>query len=231
MSNFINFSANKIIISNKSSENFLKLVEDLGISYILTKDNEKFNKNYNDHPDISLFYYNDHIFVDENVFDYYESKIEIKGLIKVNSKFERQLNMNYNSNYFFHNEKFKIDKIYELLKKDKDFCHIEQGYSNCSMICFENSIITTDFGIYKSLKSKFDVILIKSQGIKLTGYENGFIGGTCGFVSENKLLFYSDVTKYVDCGIIKDIAKDNNVEIIYPKSEFFEDLGSIISIK
>lgn len=231
MANFINFDAKKIVISSKSSDYLKKIIDELKILYLITKDNTKFNGNYNDHPDISIFHYDGNIFVDDNVFDYYSEYFRNKNLIKVNSKLERQLNINYNSKYFFHNEKFKTREIYDLLLEEKEFVNLEQGYSNCSMICFENSIVTTDFGIYKSLKSKFDIHLVSNEGIFLTGYSNGFIGGTCGFISRNKLLFYSDVTKYVDYDIIKDIANDNNVEIIYPKSDFFEDLGSIISLR
>lgn len=230
MANFINFNAKTIIVSNKSSEYFKNLIEELKINYILSKNNDKFNKNYNDHPDISVFSFNGNIFVDENVFGYYFEKLKDEKLIKVNSKVERNLNINYNLEYFFHNEKFKLDEVYLELYKEKNFFNISQGYSNCSMICFENSIITSDFGIYKSLKSKFDVVLVTKNGISLEGYSNGFIGGTCGFISKDKLLFYSDVTKYADYDIIKDIARDNNVEIIYPKSELFEDLGGIVSI-
>lgn len=231
MANFINFSSELLVISNKASQSFINILEDMKFYYIISKSNDKFNSNYNDHPDISIFSFDDKIFVDENVFDYYSENIKDRKLIKVNSISERNLNITYNRDYIFHNEKFALTDVYDEISKKKSFVNINQGYSNCSMICFEKSIITSDFGIFKALKGKFDIHLVSTEGIALHGYKNGFIGGTCGFISSNKLLFYSDVTKYVDYDIIKGVARDNNVEIFYPKSEFFEDLGSIISIK
>ena len=99
------------------------------------------------------------------------------------------------------------------------------------MICFNNTIITSDIGIYKTLlKEKINVKLVTTDGILLNGYKNGFIGGTCGFISNDKLLCYGDVTKYKDYDIIKKIADIENVELIFPKNTDFVDLGGIISI-
>lgn len=231
MASFINFDVNMLIISNKSSKNFKNLLEDLKINYVETLNNEKFNKNYNDHPDISLFYFDDKLFVDENVEKYYREYLDNVEIVGVETLNERSLNISYNNRYFFHNEKFKIECIYKSILKEKNFINIKQGYSNCSMICFENSIITSDVGIYNSLKKDFDIHLVTTDGISLNGYENGFIGGTCGFISKDKLLFYADVTKYRDYDIIKLVSKDNNVDLIFPKDEEFVDLGSIISLK
>ena len=99
------------------------------------------------------------------------------------------------------------------------------------MICFKNHIITSDEGIFKSLKFKnINVELVTTSGIILNGYKNGFIGGTCGFVFDDILLFYGDVTKYQDYDIIKRVADEENVRILFPKGEDFVDLGGIISL-
>ena len=99
------------------------------------------------------------------------------------------------------------------------------------MICFKNHIITSDEGVYKTLKSEnINVELVTTDKIFLNGYKNGFIGGTCGFVSDDILLFYGDVTKYRDYDIIKRIADEENVKILYPKGEAFVDLGGIVSL-
>ncbi len=144
---------------------------------------------------------------------------------------ERVLNIAKNKKYFFHNEKFTTKEIFEKLKLNREYLKINQGYANCSMICFENHIITSDEGVYKTLKAEnIDVELVTNEGIILKGYKNGFIGGTCGFVSDDILLFYGDVTKYPDYDIIKRVADEENVKILYPKDETFVDLGGIISL-
>ena len=52
----------KIIVSNCASENFFELLEKENIDYIKSLNNEKFNKNYNDHPDLSI------LKIDKNIF-------------------------------------------------------------------------------------------------------------------------------------------------------------------
>lgn len=99
------------------------------------------------------------------------------------------------------------------------------------MICFNNTIITSDIGIYKTLlKEKINVKLVTTKGILLNGYKNGFIGGSCGFISNDKLLFYGDVRKYDDYDIIKSVANKENVKLIFPKDTNFVDLGGFISL-
>lgn len=225
----------KIIVSNFASDSFFELLEKENINYIKSLNNEKFNTNYNDHIDLSVLKIDDDIYIESSVFDYYSKYLSEFNLKKVDvSNFkngEMVLNIAKNKKYFFHNEKFTTKEIFEKLKPNRKYIKINQGYSNCSMICFENHIITSDEGVYKTLKAQnMNVELVTTDGIILKGYKNGFIGGTCGFVSDNILLFYGDVTKYRDYDIIKRIADKENVKIIYPKDEAFVDLGGIISL-
>lgn len=225
----------KIIVSNCASENFFELLEKENIDYIKSLNNEKFNKNYNDHPDLSILKIDEDIYIESSVYNYYVDNLSGFNLKKVDvSNFkngEIVLNIAKNKKYFFHNEKFTTKEIFEKLKLNREYLKINQGYANCSIICFENHIITSDEGVYKTLKAEnIDVELVTNEGIILNGYKNGFIGGTCGFVSDDILLFYGDVTKYLDYDIIKRIADEENVKMLYPKDETFVDLGGIISL-
>ena len=225
----------KLIVSNRANEKFFSLLENMKIDYIKSKDNISFNKNYFDHPDISLFYFEKTLYVENSVFSYYKNKLKNINIESVNSNFLKNkevcLNIAFNNRFFFHNEKFTPTDIFKKLSKNKEYIKINQGYANCSMICFNNTIITSDIGIYKTLlKEKINVKLVTTDGILLNGYKNGFIGGTCGFISNDKLLFYGDVTKYKDYDIIKKIADIENVELIFPKNTDFVDLGGIISL-
>ena len=225
----------KIIVSNCATSMFFELLEKENFDYIKSLNNEKFNINYNDHIDLSVLKIDDDIYIESSVFDYYSKYLSGFNLKKVDvSNFkngEMVLNIAKNKKYFFHNEKFTTKEIFEKLKTNREYLKINQGYANCSMICFENHIITSDEGVYKTLKAKnIDVELVTNEGIILKGYKNGFIGGTCGFVSDDILLFYGDVTKYRDYDIIKRVADEENVKILYPKGEAFVDLGGIISL-
>lgn len=225
----------KIIVSKRASASFFELLEKENITYIKSLNNEKFNKNYNDHPDLSILKIDDDIYIESFAFEYYSKFLSEFNLKRVDvSSFkngEMVLNIAKNSKYFFYNEKFTTKEIFKKLKINRKYIKINQGYSNCSMICFENHIITSDEGVYKTLRlENINVELVTTDGIILNGYKNGFIGGTCGFVSDDILLFYGDVTKYRDYDIIKLIADEENVKIIYPKDEAFVDLGGIISL-
>lgn len=225
----------KIIVSNCASKNLFELLEKENIDYIKSLNNEKFNKNYNDHPDLSILKIDEDIYIESSVYNYYVDNLSGFNFKKVDvSNFkngEMVLNIAKNKKYFFHNEKFTSKEIFEKLKTNRKYIKINQGYSNCSMICFENHIITSDKGVYKTLRlENINVELVTTEGIILNGYKNGFIGGTCGFVSDDILLFYGDVTKYRDYDIIKRVADEENVKILYPKDETFVDLGGIISL-
>ncbi|WP_338817229.1 DUF6873 family GME fold protein [Parvimonas micra] len=225
----------KIIVSNRASAKFFELLEKENMKYIKSLNNEKFNKNYNDHPDLSIVKIDEDIYIENSVYDYYSEYLSGFNFKKVDvSNFkngERVLSIAKNKKYFFHNEKFTTKEIFEKLRLNREYVKINQGYANCSMICFENHIITSDEGVYKTLKAEnIDVELVTNEGIILKGYKNGFIGGTCGFVSDDILLFYGDVTKYPDYDIIKRVTDEENVKILYPKDETFVDLGGIISL-
>ncbi|WP_459541495.1 DUF6873 family GME fold protein [Parvimonas micra] len=225
----------KIIVSNCATSMFFELLEKENFDYIKSLNNEKFNKNYNDHPDLSILKIDEDIYIESSVYKYYVDNLSGFNFKKVDvSNFkngEIVLNIAKNRKNFFHNEKFTSKEIFEKLKTNRKYIKINQGYSNCSMICFENHIITSDKGVYKTLRlENINVELVTTEGIILNGYKNGFIGGTCGFVSDDILLFYGDVTKYRDYDIIKRIADEENVKILYPKDETFVDLGGIISL-
>ena len=225
----------KIIVSNRASAKFFELLEKENMKYIKSLNNEKFNKNYNDHPDLSILNIDEDIYIENSVYDYYSEYLSGFNLKKVDvSNFkngEMVLNIAKNKKYFFHNEKFTTKEIFEKLRLNREYVKINQGYANCSMICLENHIITSDEGVYKTLKAEnIDVELVTNEGIILNGYKNGFVGGTCGFVSDDILLFYGDVTKYRDYDIIKRVADEENVKTLYPKDETFVDLGGIISL-
>lgn len=101
---------NKIIISNKASEKFLRFIEKLDIDFVKSIDNLLFNSNYYDHPDLSLFYFDNTLYVEENISKYYFEilkNIEIRTVDISNFKNgEVALNIAFNEKYFFHNEKF-----------------------------------------------------------------------------------------------------------------------------
>ncbi|GEM_PF-4197637 len=80
-----------------------------------------------------------------------------------------------------------------LEKKSFTFIHTKQSYAACSCIEIGDTIVTSDKGIYKTLRKKGIPTQLFSSNIKLPGPINtkihtGFIGGAC-FSWQNNTLF------------------------------------------
>ena len=134
-------------------------------------------------------------------------------------------------NDFIHNLKFTDPKLMESVK-GKNLINIKQGYSKCSIaVVSEKALITSDKGIYKALKPYgFDILLIPSGDISLPGLDYGFIGGTCGLISKNKMAFFGNLENHSYGNDIKNFLLKYDVEPIYLSNSKLIDRGSILTI-
>ena len=66
--------------------------------------------------------------------------------------------------------------------------------------------------------------------MKIDKYDYGFIGGCCGLINKNVLLFNGDLSLHSDFDKIKKFLYDNNVNYIDIKGKPLTDIGSIIPI-
>ncbi|MBQ0125453.1 MAG: hypothetical protein KBS59_03910, partial [Clostridiales bacterium] len=57
--------------------------------------------------------------------------------------------------------------------------------------------------------------------------EYGFIGGACGNISENEILFFGDIEKHPSCEQIRDFCQKHGVKIISGKGNLF-DFGGFV---
>lgn len=225
----------KLIISNKSREEFKEFLKEKRIDYLETIDNPSLDERISDHPDLSIFSIDrKNIVVDKKVFTYY--KENLPGInVFAGDSVERTYPKDsiYNvvkfKSYFIHND--FTEKIIDqsLRNKGYEFLKVKQGYTRCSSIILNNSIITADYGIYKSLKDKLNIKLIDSEKIELDGFDQGFLGGTCGMLDRNKLLFNGNIENLKSYDIIYRQSKKENIELIYPSCKLL-DTGSLIRI-
>lgn len=223
-----------LIISNKASLEFKNFLTDQNIDFIETIDNPNLDKRIGDHPDLSLFVLDsDNIILAEEVYSYYKDKLPGKNLIKGSStskKYPRDsiYNLFTFKDFYIHND-FTEENIERSLK-EKNYKHlfVKQGYSRCSIIPLRESLLTSDYGIYKTLKDRVDIILLENDKIELDGFDQGFIGGTCGIV-DDKLVFTGDISRHKSFERIKKACGRENIEIIYPEIPLV-DLGSLICI-
>ncbi|MGL4990731.1 MAG: DUF6873 family GME fold protein [Sarcina sp.] len=133
--------------------------------------------------------------------------------------------------YFIHNLKY-TDSILLEKNKNKEFINIKQGYSKCSCaIVNDNAIITSDLGIYNTLaKYPIDLLLIPSGDIVLSSLPYGFIGGSCGLISKDKMAFFGNLSNHLYGKDIKNFLFKHNVEPIYLSDSKLIDRGSILTV-
>ncbi|MCI5839992.1 MAG: hypothetical protein SOZ89_05195 [Peptoniphilaceae bacterium] len=224
-----------ILISNKAKKEVLNFLDNNNIEYVLSINNPKLNNNISDHPDLSVFVVdNKNIIVSENVFEYYKYKFRNKNIKIIKGElpsckypYDSIYNVVKFKNFLIHGK--IIEKNIFNLCKDHENIIVKQGYTRCSVIPLKNTILTSDYGIYKKINKKINTILLPIEEIKIDGYENGFIGGTCGFVDDNTFFFTGDITNLKSYDIIRKTAEKEKIKIIYPKTEI-TDLGSILKI-
>ena len=134
--------------------------------------------------------------------------------------------------YIICNKSILTEKIAEFIPQ-KEIIDVKQGYSKCSVcICKRNTIITDDISIYNAV-SQYDNIkslLVEKGNVSIGKYDYGFIGGCCGLIDKNLLLFNGDLSLHSDFDKIKNFLYDNGVKYIDIKGKPLTDIGSIIPI-
>lgn len=194
------------------------------------------------HPDICVCNLGEgNIVVAPNVYEFYSEILiplgfnVIKGSRYIEKKYPNniQYNVTMMGRFAIHNFNYTDEKILDYInKKNLIKINVKQGYSKCSIcIVDENSIITSDKGIYKSVKQYgIDCLIIRPGNINLFQLDYGFIGGCTGFISKNEIAFLGDVKKHPDYELIKKFIKSKNKEIVSLSKEQLLDLGSIIPL-
>lgn len=190
------------------------------------------------HPDIQL-----NILNSKKILLAKNSSIPLEILTENNIEFkfsEKTLEEKYPNNIFLNAINLKDFFIHNLKHTDpnllkevenKELINIKQGYSKCSTaVVNDNSLITSDIGIYNSLKKyPINVLLIPSGDIILPGLPYGFIGGSCGLIASDKMAFLGDLKNHNYGNEIKNFLFKQNVEPIYLNQGRLIDRGSILT--
>lgn len=118
------------------------------------------------------------------------------------------------------------------LKSDYEIVDVKQGYTKCSVcVVDDNSIITEDKGVAdKCADAGIDVLLLKTHGVKLDGYENGFFGGCSGKLSDEELAFAGCIEEHAEYKEILEFCTMRGVKPVSLSDEPLYDVGSIIEV-
>ena len=109
----------------------------------------------------------------------------------------------------------------------------KQGYTACSVALVDkHSAITADTGIAGVLKGQgLDVLLIRPGWIKLPGYNTGFLGGSCGKLSPDKLAFTGQLSSHPDGKAIRAFLEQRGVAAVELSHGPLVDTGGILPLK
>ena len=106
---------------------------------------------------------------------------------------------------------------------------VNQGYVKCSIcVLDEKHIITDDKSIEAAAeKNGVDVFRYDGREICLKGFDKGFIGGSCGKISDKEIVFTGrfktdEIERYID---------STGINVLYLSDDAPYDVGSIIPIR
>lgn len=189
------------------------------------------------HPDLAFVRAGEVYIAEKTVYDYYKARFPHlpilcgETVLLNHYPFDIAYNVLISEKTAFANFKY-MDGVLKnaLLKQNFELINVKQGYAKCSAAVFGKNIITADPSIKKAAEEKgFRVLEISPGGVRLSGYEYGFIGGASGF-ADNKLLFFGDITKHKDYGKIRDFAVKNGAKVEYIADFPLTDVGTMIDI-
>lgn len=111
-----------------------------------------------------------------------------------------------------------------------ELIHCNQGYSACSTVKLsDNAAITDDSSVYYTLSSiGIDCIKVSKGSVKLKGFDYGFIGGCCGLIEKNSIVFTGNIDTHADAELIKSFLSKHNIEYINLTDDEMIDIGGII---
>lgn len=204
---------------------------------VRTRANTRVLRGLDTHPDILVHPLpSGDLVVDRDNFGYYEEIIGDKKIIPSHSSLTGKypgdilLNAFAFKKIFIHNLKHTDQVILDYYKnRGYELVNIKQAYAKCSCLVTEDFVITSDGGIYESLRDLIPIYKIDHGQIKLQNFNYGFIGGASGVLGK-KIFFTGDLSHHSSYEEILKIISNYDYEIEILSDETIEDFGSIYFI-
>ena len=189
------------------------------------------------HPDIFFCKINDQIFQAPNLKLEKQLKTQ-KGSSSVGKQYPDDVKYNICQigKKIIHNFKYTDSLVNDYINSiGLEKINIKQGYTKCSIaVTSENSCITSDEGIYKTLqKENIDVLLLRDEIIHLQDKNknitnmSGFIGGSSCII-DNKFILFGDSDKLNSKSKLVDFLNKQKLELIDFKNLEIIDYGGVI---
>lgn len=225
-----------VIVAENFPEEAAEKLKSYG-KVVRTRANKNLLRGLDTHPDILTHPLpSGEIVVDRDNFEYYKKIFPDKKILPSHSILSKEYpkdvpqNAFTFKNYFIHNLKFTDKVLLDYYKNSGyEMIDIKQGYGKCSSLVTEDFIITSDGGIYESLRDFIPIYKIKHGEIRLQNFNYGFIGGATGVLGK-KIFFTGDFSHHSSHEEILKIIKKYNYEIEILSKDQIEDFGSIYFI-
>ena len=111
--------------------------------------------------------------------------------------------------------------------------HVNQGYTRCSSILInDDTVLTDDVSIGKTVLNfaKYSIIM-KQNEIVLEGYDHGFIGGSCGKLAEDLIVFAGRIPDTTFGNSLRKELSALRIRILEIGERPLRDIGGIIPLK
>lgn len=221
----------------------LKNLEKLNINPIIVPKTSTVYKAIDGHPDIQLNILKNNsshkVIVHKDICSDFKENLNSNHIEYIVSKNSLSytypediiLNAVVLDNYFIHTLKYTDENLLKS-QEGKTLINIPQGYSKCSVLPVrENALITSDKGIVNSLKDyDFDILLIPPSDILLPSLNYGFIGGTGGIISQDRMAFFGELEHYRYGEEVKNFLYKYDVEPVPLRKGKLIDRGSLLVI-
>jgi radical SAM superfamily enzyme len=207
---------------------------------ILVPKDDRFDSRISSHPDLVISIIDDTLVIDENASVNLYKQLDalgvpyVMGNARLSAVYPQDIAYNavITKDFLIH----KLDYTNSLLfmhskNTNKKLIHVKQGYTKCSTVVVkDDTLITSDQGIYKATKDFMNVLLIHPGHVFLDGYDFGFLGGASASF-EDTVVFHGDLSKHPDFLKIVSFMEAAQKKLHYFKGFPLTDIGSILIYK
>ncbi len=235
-----NLPSNKIttVFANVDDNALKTLFDKLSVKVVPVQQNPLLDEPVSQHADILANYVGKSFLIDKNQLELC-SFIENNGgktviIDNIKSPYPNDCLLNFADigDYIICNKSILTPKIIGELP-NKTIIETKQGYSKCSVcIVKRNTIITDDISVYNAVSNidNINSLLVQKGSVHIEKYDYGFIGGCCGLIDKDLLLFNGDLSTHTNFDKINNFLCDNDIKYIDIKNKPLTDIGSIIPI-
>lgn len=206
-------------------------------------ENKSLDKPVNTHPDMQLLRLDDEVVVSKSLYVQNEKLADALKLdYKVNFTLSEHtpdypgdviLNALRLDSYLFCKRSSIDESVVKLAgKKNITLVNIKQGYSACSTLALDKAVVSADRVICeKAFDLGYDVLQISPGGIRLDGYDYGFIGGA-SFYDRGRscVYFFGNIKPHPDYDNIVAFLAEHSVSVTAFENLELSDFGGAIAL-